>query len=325
MHKCRWQILTHLFVLVFILSTAGGAAARDKIHLTMPDLDWALEIDCPTFEIQKGDFNPDGPSWRLMAKDQRTEVIMSIFVEPAAGDGDYKACRDYYWPLVESSPVIEENIIFSERGEMAIVEYIIKRFRGLKINQKNFNVYMARDGFWIDIHLSKLYYRESDQRQFEKVLDGIRIIDDYNQTATDNFLFGSYFYLKNDLEKAIAYYEKALKCHPSDSLPERNLWRVTVDNLAMAYGLNGDLANSERVLLEGIQQDPSYPMFYYNIACTYAGMGEKANAIANLRKAYERRANMIVGEEFPDPRKDPSFKLLLNDPAFVTVLTDHER
>jgi len=192
------------------------------------------------------------------------------------------------------------------------------------LDQKHMNIYMVKDGFWIDIHLSKVNYRESDHRHFDKVLASTKIIDGYTQTATDNFLYGSYFYLRDDPGRAIFYYEKALKCHSESPSLEPDLWRITVDNLAVAYGMSGDLANSERLLLDAIRQDPSYPMFYYNLACTYAEMGDKTDAINNLVKAYERKNNMIAGEQLPNPREDLSFRMLLDDPAFVAALTNLE-
>lgn len=325
MHKRLWQTMTIAFILFVLFLAPVETIAREKILITMPDLDWALEINCPTFEVERGEFNPNGPTWELMAKDRNTGMIMSIFVEPAANDGDKSDCREYYWERLKSSPVNEEEVVFKDQGETALAEYMIRKYRGVKLDQKHLNIYMAKDGFWIDIHLSKVNYREADRAHFDKVLASTRIIEGYIQTAMDNFLYASYYYMRDDLGNAIVYYEKALQGHLGASPLDHDLWRVSVDNLAMAYGISGDLANSERVLLEGIKQDPTYPMFYYNIACTYAEMGDKSNAIANLRRAFEHRDNMIAGEKFPDPRKDSSFKLLLDDPAFVTVLTENER
>ena len=43
------------------------------------------------------------------------------------------------------------------------------------------------------------------------------------------------------------------------------------------------------------------------MACGYGELGDEDNAIKYLRLAYERKANMLEGEQFPDPTRDSSF------------------
>jgi len=38
-------------------------------------------------------------------------------------------------------------------------------------------------------------------------------------------------------------------------------WHVLVDNLAMAYGIPGDLTRSKEILEYGLAKDPTYPNF----------------------------------------------------------------
>ncbi len=66
----------------------------------------------------------------------------------------------------------------------------------------------------------------------------------------------------------------------------------------------------------GVSKDPEYPLFYYNLACTYAEMSDTSAAEEYLRKAFENKANVLPGESLPDPRKDDSFKVLMRDKSF---------
>jgi len=91
---------------------------------------------------------------------------------------------------------------------------------------------------------------------------------------------------------------------------------VLVDNLGMAYGMTGDLENARKTFEYGIQAEPDYPLFYFEMADYYAEKGDARNAMGFLKKAYERRANLIPGETFPDPRADDSFKNLLKNKEF---------
>ena len=75
----------------------------------------------------------------------------------------------------------------------------------------------------------------------------------------------------------------------------------------------------------GLTQDPEYPMFYYNLACTYGETKNMQQAIEELRLAYKYKANMIAGETLPDPLKDDSFRFFVNDDGFVKAVTDMQK
>ncbi len=87
----------------------------------------------------------------------------------------------------------------------------------------------------------------------------------------------------------------------------------------MAHGLTGDLKSAEEVLQYGVSQDPTYPAFYYNLACTYGERNDVAGAMKYLLEGAKYRVNMIPGEKWPDPRTDDSFKRFLNNPEFMKV------
>jgi len=92
---------------------------------------------------------------------------------------------------------------------------------------------------------------------------------------------------------------------------------VLIDQLGMSYGISHELAKSKAVFEYGISKDPEYPLFYYNIACGYGEQNDRENALVFLKKAFERKANVLKGEAMPNPLTDDSFKNLISDPTFV--------
>jgi hypothetical protein len=42
--------------------------------------------------------------------------------------------------------------------------------------------------------------------------------------------------------------------------------------------------------------------------------------LANLQLAFDRRANVLKGEQMPDPRADSSFEKYVRDADFVTLM-----
>jgi len=84
----------------------------------------------------------------------------------------------------------------------------------------------------------------------------------------------------------------------------------------MADGITNDLENSQKVVAYGISKDPSYPLFYYNMACIAGEKGDAQSAKANLKLAYERRSHALPGETIPDARTDDSFQKLMQEKDF---------
>ena len=133
---------------------------------------------------------------------------------------------------------------------------------------------------------------------------------------------GSAFYLQRDYKKAIPPYQKALDLEKEKPTLEKTLWRVLVDNLGMAYGISGDLKKAKETFEYGLTKDPKYPMFHYNMACTYAEMNDPDKAIIYLKQAFEFKENMIRGEAMPDPWTDDSFQRFMSNDKFVNALKE---
>jgi tetratricopeptide (TPR) repeat protein len=131
---------------------------------------------------------------------------------------------------------------------------------------------------------------------------------------------GSRAFLSRDFPTAAELYARALELEKQRPVLSRNDWRTLVDNLGMAYGMSGQLETARETFEYGLSSDPEYPMFHYNLACTYAELGQRDPAIAELELAFRYEANMIEGEELPDPRADSSFARYLMDEEFNRAL-----
>ena len=136
---------------------------------------------------------------------------------------------------------------------------------------------------------------------------------------------GSAFYLEHDFKRAIPPYQKALDLEKKQPTLDKTLWRVLVDNLGMSYGISGDLKKAKETFTYGLEKDPKYPMFHYNMACTYAEMNDMEKTIVYLKQAFEYKENMIKGERMPDPWTDDSFQRFINNEKFVNALKELNR
>ncbi|OGF48130.1 MAG: hypothetical protein A2231_09200 [Candidatus Firestonebacteria bacterium RIFOXYA2_FULL_40_8] len=136
----------------------------------------------------------------------------------------------------------------------------------------------------------------------------------------------SKYFIGRYYDKAIANYEKAIPMLEKETKFEgedKIKWLIAVDNLGMAYAITGNTIKAIATFEKGIKKDQKYPMFYYNIACTYGEKKDVDKAIKYLKKAYEYKGNMLKGEKLPDPKTDNSFKVFLFDIKFNKFLKEN--
>ena len=243
------------------------------------------------------------------------------------------------WKLGNPSWGKPQNLKLSEIGEISVLELLVPEYQGQPIRQQNMYAEFVLDGYWVDLHLSKVLYQDQERSMFERMVRSVRFeprnrdIADARQPRSNQderiaketlqlAAQASAAYLKQDYKKAIQLYIKALDLERSQPTLEMNIWRVIVDNLGMSYGISGDNKKAKEVFEYGLSKDATYPMFYYNLACAHAEMNDLDSAIRNLRLAFSYKANMIPGEQLPDPAGDESFARFLSNPQFRKLLEE---
>jgi len=142
------------------------------------------------------------------------------------------------------------------------------------------------------------------------------------KTSMDYLGEGSRYYMNGEYAKAIPPYKQALDLEKKERKLEKKFWIVLVDNLGIAYGITGDIKNSMAVFEYGIKEEPTYPLFYYNMACGYGELGDEDNAIKWLRPAFKYKANMLEGEDFPNPETDSSFEKFRTSEKFKKAIAE---
>ena len=290
----------------------------DLMELSLPGKNWALEFNFKDFQIQYSGILPDFKGRSMTATNSKSKVILSVSLGPAQRQLSNKELRDHSWERLQKLPAKREDVKKYEMNQWAIFEYVVKEVKGAKdFSQKNVIAYLVKDNTWIDFQLSKVLYTPADERLFKDFVASAKILDNFTLSSIDNFQYGNYYYANKNYEKAIVYYQKALEQEKRKPRLLKTFWLVLVDNLGMAYGLSGDLEMAKNTIQYGVSKEPTYPMFYYNLACTYAQLNDLEHSLLNLEKAGQYKANMISGEKWPQPAKDQSFRRFLKNEKFV--------
>jgi len=135
-----------------------------------------------------------------------------------------------------------------------------------------------------------------------------------------NMYLGQTLFRQEKYPEAAMYFQKTRDLQKSGKQLNTTQDRILTDQLVMSYGITGEMRKAHALLDEAIGKDPEYPLNYYNRACAFAEEGDKPKALANLDQAFQRKANVLKGEQMPDPRADSSFQKYVRDPDFVSLM-----
>ena len=322
-----------------LLITAGLLAqgSGSKVSMAIPAVNGALEIDVgPTTTETR--VRPDGKEVQMRAMNRPDHLLISAFLQKVAFGASPEKCRSEWWPGTEkSSPMKLENVQQTTMNGIARVEYTIPEYKGVAVAQKNLHAYLGAGDLCAEIHMSKLQYTPDDQKLFEDVLTTARLLPDQPAISSTPqaqrqpskslgyFQQGSKYYLERNYSVAAQYYQQALDLEKQDRTLSKDFFLVLIDNLGMSYGISGKLAQAKQTFEYGLTQYPEYPLFYYNLACTYGEMSNMSKSLEELRLAYKYKANMIAGETFPDPLQDDSFRNFVANEKFVKAVHEMQQ
>jgi hypothetical protein len=134
-----------------------------------------VEVNTEGFTVQKSGEKPGGQGIMFLASNEATGVVMSAYLVKAPKAGNSKDVRAYYWGYEEKGPLKVEEVKMTDLGEMPLIEYTVKEAQGMRIDQKHYRGFLAKDDVWFDIHLSKVKYQPEEDKLFTPILKSVKI------------------------------------------------------------------------------------------------------------------------------------------------------
>jgi hypothetical protein len=328
-----------LAVCCAIINAPAQQSSSHHAQMVIPGVKGVLEFDVGPVTPETR-VRPDGKEVQLRAFGRPDGLDITAFLQRVSFPASPEKCRDEWWPGTKKGPFQRDNLQETiVKDGIARVEFIVPEFKGVKARQKNIHAYVGASDLCAEIHLSKVDFKPEDQKLFEDLLASVKLLPDASPAADQSrnpsqpqdrdssyyFGQGSKFFLQQDYAQAAGPYQKALDMEKAKRMLSRDYFRVLVDNLGMSYGISGNLPQAKATFEYGLTQDPEYPMFYYNLACTYGEMDKMDEALAQLRLVYKYKANMIAGETLPDPLKDDSFRHFVGKDEFVKAVHEMQK
>ena len=173
----RWHYVPAVILacLALLAQTTDGRTCDEKqLRFTVPAAPWTLILPGENFELQQEQYKPDGRSGYFMLTDDRSHLNVSFFIEPVGNCGDSKACRDMVWKLGNPAWGKPKNVVQSDLAGVYFVEFLVPSFENEPIAQQNMYAEFVVDGFWVDLHISKILYKPDEHKLFEELVKSIK-------------------------------------------------------------------------------------------------------------------------------------------------------
>lgn len=326
------------------LSQAAIGTDEPPTFVAWPEKGLGLSIDLTGFKKDIDQVKPDGRRY-LTALHHKTGLNVSISLEKVPTQATVPGCIEQL-QLIQKDPSVThgQDIALNTTGAIPTLEYTLRKFRGVRLDHKHVYACIAQDNVYADIHLSKAHYTTADAPLFQSILKTIRLQPEPSKiiqaklpappriiqihppappTSRELLEIGNVLYRQNKFAQAIPPYSKAFDLETAEPQLDRTLWRALIDHLGMAYGMTGRLKEAKALFEQGIQADPAYPIFHYNLACTFAEMNELDHTIQSLKTAFRHRKNLNPGDKgMPDPRQNLSFRRFMKHETFRNLVND---
>lgn len=151
--------------IVSLLSKSG-----DIYRIAVPLSDRFIQFPVSDYHVEMEDNSR--PYYMLTS---RNGVSVSFNFERVHKCNSSEACRDYLRDRMKSGDPAKEQWSSSQLGDVFISEYTIPSLKGIPIRQHNLNAHYIVDDVWIDMHLSKTQYSDSDRKLFADFVRSVAV------------------------------------------------------------------------------------------------------------------------------------------------------
>ncbi len=180
MMRSLWGVLVGLAILIVlgfpIPALADLTETDGRFGISVPGTTWVLSFPSQGYTVHVSRHRPDGRGVYYMFVHASNGLNASVYLEPTRVCQTALACRDYYWEHRDSSMSNAQGVNRFERNGFALLEFLVPELAGQPIQQYHVSGHLVRDGYWIDLHLSKVLYTPKDRQLFLDFVDGLVIV-----------------------------------------------------------------------------------------------------------------------------------------------------
>jgi len=160
-------------IFLFVSVAAFGQSKQmphGKMAFTVPQAPWNFVLSADGFAVSQQKLKPDGTAGYFLMTSDKDYLTVSLWIEPAENCKTSRACRDMVYKSGNSAWGEYQDLVQSEIGDVSFFEFYRPAVQGQPVKMLDMYAEFVRDGYWIDLHISKVLYKKSDHALFEDLV-----------------------------------------------------------------------------------------------------------------------------------------------------------
>lgn len=168
---------------VLVLALAAGGAQADvsesaaQLEFFAPGTAWRVTLPRQDWELLQEKRRPDGTGFYYFAASRAQGLQFSIYLDKTGKCSSGETCRAAFWRNGKPGPMYgdPQSARQYERNGFHVVEFYLDGVGGTPIKQSNVSAHMYRDGYWIDLRVTKVGREVPDLAPLGAFLDSVRV------------------------------------------------------------------------------------------------------------------------------------------------------
>ena len=168
-----------LGMMLAIISSLPAVAEMQEengiISLWSKGAGWALQFPGKSYKLEVEKHKENGLSHYYAFHNSNLSLNVSFFIESVDKCTSSEECRKQYWQNPGPTVVDPQEVKFFDLNGFSVGEFLVPTFKGMKVDQMNMSAHHVREGFWVDMHISKVLYQPKDRATFVEFIKTIRL------------------------------------------------------------------------------------------------------------------------------------------------------
>lgn len=171
------RIISLIFTLAFLtIFSSAQTVVENRSAFSTADAPWLFLFDLNNLQIKKQQYKPDNKSAYFMLTDEETGFNVSLFIEPVEKCKTSAECRDFVWKTGNPAWGKMQDVVQSKIGEVSYFEFYRPTVRDVRLEVFDMYAEFVENGYWVDLHMSKVQYKKQDHSMFENFVKSVKFI-----------------------------------------------------------------------------------------------------------------------------------------------------
>ncbi|HEY7676568.1 MAG TPA: hypothetical protein VIG69_05830, partial [Candidatus Methylomirabilis sp.] len=151
------------------------AQATDDIRVAAPHGKWELRFPRQNWTLLERKTRADGHGAYVRFAESQTSLNVSFFIEPATQCRTAGECRELFWANPGPGYQGAQGLERLEINGFAIMKCTVPvTVGGLRLDQLNYSAHAVREGYWVDLHISKVPAEGQDAVGFTRFVESVQ-------------------------------------------------------------------------------------------------------------------------------------------------------